>query len=104
MIRLLGPVHTTLRRLRRRRISNQLAAFAAIMLFASTQVPAPDAPDVEHGPQALALNEVTEDGEPDTNLDGLQQEEQPSPLAAPATTAADRRSRDLNLSLFLLRL
>ena len=41
MIRLSDNTKTANRRPWRRRISNQLAAFAAIMLFASTQVGAP---------------------------------------------------------------
>ena len=43
MIRLDGTTSTSIRRPWRRRISNQIAVIAAIMLFASTQIGTPQA-------------------------------------------------------------
>lgn len=73
------------------------------MLFASTQVPAPDATEVEAGSSALALGEVAEDAEPGAAHEGLEEQHQASALEKPAVSGGNKDSRGLNLSLFLLR-
>lgn len=100
MIRLTAQGNISRRRLRRRRISNQLAAFAAIMLFASTQVPAPQAESGTEAAPGLAAAEFRRDG---TAAVSPAREAEAAPVVAQAVAADPKKSRGLNLSLFLLR-
>jgi len=103
MIRLLGQQQAILRRSRRPRVSNQLAVFAAMMLFASTQVPAPNATEVEAGSAALAVDAVVENVEPGAAQEGLEEQQQASAVETAGVSGGNEDSRGLNLSLFLFR-
>lgn len=85
---------------RRRRISNQLAAFAAIMLFASTQVnaPVPDGSDASP-PANIASHEV--DGDRDSATDP--RHELAGDVKTQAVSTRRAKARGINFSLFLFR-
>jgi len=74
-----------------------------MMLFASTQVSAPDATEVDAGSAALAVDAVAESAEPGAAQEGLEEQQQASAVETAGVSAGDKDSRGLNLSLFLLR-
>lgn len=100
MIRINGNVKRASGFSRRRRISNQLAAFAAIMLFASTQVnaPVPDGSDTS-APANIASHQV--DGDHDSGTDPGK--ESADDVMSQAVSTRRARARGINFSLFLFR-
>lgn len=84
----------------RRRVSNQLAAFAAVMLFASTQVEQRIAggndPQAGSAGQALVTIEA---GTPEAPADLAPLSEQPVQADAPSSRTS--RGKGIKLSLFL---
>ncbi len=100
MIRINGNVKRASGFSRRRRISNQLAAFAAIMLFASTQVnaPVPDGSD-KSTPANIASHEVDGDHDPATDPGN----ETAGDLMSQAVSSRRTSARGINFSLFLFR-
>ncbi len=92
----------TLRRRRRMKISNQLAAFAAIMLFASTQVSTPDQFESITGAEmAMGVDDVQELDEK-TLAGGQVLLGSDDPVPAQPISGAKQKKR-LNLSLFRFR-
>lgn len=85
---------------RRRRISNQLAAFAAIMLFASTQVNAPvPAGSDESTPANIASYRVNDDHDSGTDTGN----ESAGDVMPQAVSTRRAKARGVNFSLFLFR-
>lgn len=106
MIRLPRHGPSALRSARRRRISNQLAAFAAIMLFASTQIPTPEAGGPADTDFAVPVGADRVEAHADVApvVASLEHTEQEAPsLESTGAAGHSPDARGLNLSLFLLR-
>lgn len=84
---------------RRRRVSNQLAAFAAIMLFASTQVDSPGETDSGHPVNDMLAQELVY--EHDSRADPAPESE--SGGITEAVLGSHTKARGLDFSLFLFR-
>jgi hypothetical protein len=103
MIKISETSKSNLRRPWRRRISNQLAAFAAIMLFASTQIGTTDSANdgVEPNTRVVAQNTLAE-------VNGMQLEKntmanQTSANKPSNTSPGSKKRKGLKLDLFLFR-
>ena len=95
---------------KRRRISNQLAAIAAVMLFASTQVGVPQ--NVEHSMSAeseLQANVITANdgsvvgGSWDESTERNEDTPNPSSPGTLSTSGNSRKAKGLKLNLFRFR-
>ena len=103
MIKLTGQTTNNTRSSWRRRIPNQLAGFAAIMLFASTQVGSPQVGDNDSNMDTLLMSDNISISSADAVLGQHRISDSLDPTTSKAASSSTKKKKSLKLNLFLFR-